>query len=94
MGKKGFTMLELLATIVILGLISAVAIPSVMRLINSSKGKSLESNKNTLAMAAESYTQTKSSILPKNIGEEVIIKAEDLKKTKLLKQYIKNADNK
>jgi len=92
--KKGFTMVELLATIVILGLISAIAIPSVMRLINSSKGKSLESNKNTLVMATESYMQSNTSKLPKNIGEEVILKVSDLKNSNFLKEDIKNADNK
>ncbi len=39
MNKKAFTLIELLAVIIILGLLMAIAIPSVTRYINNSRKK-------------------------------------------------------
>ena len=44
MKNKGFTLVELLAVIVILGVILAIAIPSITSLINSSKQSGFESH--------------------------------------------------
>ncbi|MDD2392349.1 MAG: prepilin-type N-terminal cleavage/methylation domain-containing protein, partial [Bacilli bacterium] len=40
MNKKGFTLIEALAVIIILALISVIAIPSVTRLIENTKRQS------------------------------------------------------
>ncbi len=90
--KKGFTLVELLAVIVILGIIMTVSIPAVSKWINRSKNESLESQKQTLLMAGEAYAQGNSKVLPKVIGETKIIKAEELKKANYLKEDIKDAD--
>lgn len=52
---NGFSLIELLAVIVILGLLMTFAIPNVSRLISKSKDENIDSNKKTLIMAAESY---------------------------------------
>ena len=53
MNKKGFTLVELLAVIVILAIILAIAIPSITSLINNSKKSSFESNVKMLAAGIE-----------------------------------------
>lgn len=53
LNSKGFTMVELLAVIVILGMIMAIAVPAVNHLISRSKSENIESHKKTLIMAAE-----------------------------------------
>ena len=63
--NKGFTMIELLAAIMILGVLMIFAIPNVSKLIKKSKDDTLEANQKTLYMAAKSYYQTNTNELPK-----------------------------
>ena len=90
MNKKGFTMIELLAAIVILGILSVLAIVGVSGLIEKSKEEDQRQQENTLKMAAESYYSSNRSELPKEIGKKKIISASDLKKSKYLKEDIKD----
>lgn len=53
MNKKGFTLVELLAVIVILAIILAIAIPSITSLIENSKKGSFESNVKMIAAGIE-----------------------------------------
>ena len=66
---KAFTLVELLGTIVIIGILSAVAISAVSKLISNARVYSSEANAKTMKMAAESYLQSNANLLPKNIGE-------------------------
>ena len=50
---KGFTLVELLAVIVILAIILVIAVPKVMDIINDSKKATLESTAKMIASAAE-----------------------------------------
>ena len=63
MNKKGFTLVELLAVVTILGIILVAAVPAVNRWIGRGKTESLESQKKTLVMATESYAQSNSKYL-------------------------------
>lgn len=89
--NKGFTMIELLAVIVILGILSIMAIVGVSSLIDRSKKEDAIQSEKTLKMAAESYYQTNQSELPKAIGEKRRIDATELKAKKYLKQSIKDS---
>ena len=71
--RYGFTLVELLAVVVILGIITMISIPAVSRWINRSREESIESQKNTLVMAAQSYSQGNYEILPKKIGQTTIV---------------------
>ena len=57
MNKKGFTLTELLAVIVILGLITIIATTSIMGALNNAKEKMLEDKKNNIITAAINYVQ-------------------------------------
>ena len=48
--KKGFTLVELLAVVVILGIIMTISLPAVSRWIDRGKKESDESQKKTLVM--------------------------------------------
>ena len=89
--KKGFTMVELLGVIVILGILSVVAITSVRGIINKSKKEQVKSQGKVLMMAAESYMQANKSELPKAIGEVSEVKASKLKSTRYLKNDLKDS---
>ena len=62
--KKGFTLVELIAVIVILGLIGTVVYPSIISIINNSKEKAYESQKRVIVKAAKEWGVKNSSKLP------------------------------
>lgn len=92
--RKGFTMVELLATVVILGILSVVAITSVSKLVTKSKETHDKQLKRTLVMAAKSYLETNSSKFPKEIGQGRRIYAFELKDKKYLKGDFNNSKGK
>ena len=94
MKKRGFTMVELLAAIVILGILSILAIVSVSRLIDKSKDEEQKQKQNILKMAAQAYMQDNPEKLPKLIGDSRDLTAQFLKNKKYLKEDIKNKENK
>ena len=90
--KVGFTLLELLSTIVILGILLVIGFSSVTRLIDKSKEEQLNHQKATLQMAAESYLQSNNGELPESIGESIEVKASFLRQTNYIKEDIYNAN--
>ena len=88
MNKKGFTMIELLATITILGILSIVAIGSVSYLIKNSKQNYYQSQRNNLISAAKSYYQANRSKLPKDIGTDKEVSYGDLKNSKYIGKLV------
>ena len=56
MNNKGFTLVELLAVIVVLAIISIITIPMIGNVIDESKKKALEVSANGLVEAANYFT--------------------------------------
>ena len=59
MKKNGFTLVELLAVIVILGVILVVAIPKILNVIDASKEDAIKSTAKMLATSAENEYATR-----------------------------------
>ena len=57
MKKNGFTLVELLVVIVILGIISTFALPNILKIAKAQKIKACESKLNSLESAAKLYLQ-------------------------------------
>lgn len=55
MNKKGFTLVELIGVVVILGLIALVAFPALLNQINDSKKQVSDSQKEIIISAAKNY---------------------------------------
>ena len=89
--KKGFTMIELLATVTILGILMTITIGYAMRLINKSKNDSMEQQAKLVTTAAESYFQAHREQLPRLVGQTTKIPISTLLETNYLKKEIKNA---
>lgn len=63
--RKGFTLVELLAVIVLLGIIGAIATPTINKIINSSKEKALIAAEKLIISAAKSWASINPKELPK-----------------------------
>ena len=62
--NKGFSLVELLAAIVIMGILTGIGIVSVTYLINKTEKEYYKAQESEIIMAAKSYTQDNRSFLP------------------------------
>ena len=84
MNRKGFTLLELLATIIILGLITVVVIGTALPLLNRGSNEYYKNQENMLVLAARDYFADHRSKLPKEIGETATVTLGELIKGKYI----------
>ncbi len=64
--KKGFTLVELLVVIVVLGLLATIVYPSVLGIINTGKKETLDSQKKIIVKAAKEWGVKNYAKLPDN----------------------------
>lgn len=76
--KKGFTLVELLAVIVILALVLAIAVPTISKLIETSQAEAYHSSEQLILKSAKLYAATNQSVLPQNIGDTTSVLLSDL----------------
>ena len=78
MNKKGFTMIELLAVITLLGILTIIAIPSVRTLIEKGKKNYYATQRNQVELAAKEYLKDNPKLLPGEIGGTTEVNLQDL----------------
>ena len=66
--NKGFTLVELLATVTILGILSVIAISSVSGLLEKGRTEHYKTIEKQMIQAAKSYVQLNRGALPKTTG--------------------------
>ena len=71
--RRGFTLVELLAVIVILGLILAIAVPRIISLVENSRINAHISNEEMVIRAARNYIGVNEEKLPFEVGETIEI---------------------
>ena len=76
---NGFTLVELLAVIILLGLISAIGIPTVKNITRDAKQKGYEKQVATVLESAENWGTENTELLPKVSGS-ILVKMDTLKK--------------
>lgn len=83
--KKGFTLVELLGVIVILGLIAMIAIPTINSALNSSREKAYNEQIKTIEDTAGTYMSKNSLKLPDQLeGNKCSIRISTLQQAGLL----------
>ena len=88
--NKGFSLVELLAVIVILGILAAVGLGVTSNLIDRANKDKMDSQKNIVTMSAQTYMQNNKNLVPKIIGESINVKISDLRSSNYLTEDIKN----
>lgn len=86
MNKKGFTLVEILAAIVILGVLMSVAIVSVSRILSNSKEGFYDNLEDQLILAAKSYYSDHRTLLSQSVGQTRKVTIETLIKNNYLKR--------
>ena len=89
--KKGFTLVELLAVIIILGLLTIIAIPSIIGILNNEKENISDSMKNIIINASSLYIEDNSGVYPKVNNNVYCIKLESLVNDNRLSKPLKDS---
>ncbi|MDD2181561.1 MAG: prepilin-type N-terminal cleavage/methylation domain-containing protein [Bacilli bacterium] len=71
--EKGFTLVEVLSIIVLLGLVALLAFPSVDKYLKSAKQEAYNTQVNNIALSAQNWGVDNKILLPKNDGETMEI---------------------
>ena len=92
--NKGFTFVEILAAVTILGILSVIAISGVSRILERSHNEYYKNQEKNLVLAAQSYMNNNKSKMPKVIGKKTKVTAKTLKEANYLKKDITEYDGK
>ena len=88
LNNKGFSLIEILAVVVIVAVVSTIGIVSVRRLIDNSKRHFYDTQEKQIVLAAQAYANDNKNILPKDIGGITRIKLQDLIDNNYIKEDI------
>ena len=90
--KKGYTLVELLGVMIILGLILLVSFPIIINQIKKSNEAISESTKLLIYNSAELYINDREDIYEKNAGVVYYIAIDDLIKENLISEDLSDLD--
>lgn len=69
MGRRGFTLIELMIVVVIIGLLASVAIPNFISMMGRAREASVKTNMHVMQTAAEDFAAVSSGRYPDNAAD-------------------------
>lgn len=78
MRNKGFTLIELMIVVVIIGILAAIAIPNFMRMRDRAREASTEANMHTVQLNAEEFSTLADGCYPQDLDVTVSDVLDDL----------------
>lgn len=82
--KKGFTLVELLAVILLVGILLLIAVPTIVKYLNRGKNSYYSSIEEEMKVAGVEYMETYRTLLPRNIGHVKTVTLEELEANKYI----------
>ncbi len=90
MNKKGFTLIELMAVIIVLGILAGTIIPVVTSVIKDAAEKAYNTNIDAIKTSAYDWALQNTKLLPKEDNESVVVYLNELKRNTTIATDIKN----
>ena len=72
MNRKGFTLVELMGVLVILGVLLIVTVPTITKTLNNTKENEIKEYEKTVCLAVKSYVEVKRFSYPKEVKFSVL----------------------
>ncbi len=92
--NKGFSMVELLAVVAILGILSTIGITAVSNILEKAHEEYYINQEKNLVLAAQSFMRSNQKRLPKVVGKKEKVTAKELREANYLKKDITRYDGK
>ena len=93
MNKKGFTLVELLAVITIIGILSLIAVPTIEKITKDNKEKIYQTQLNNIILSLKNWASENKEYLPNKEGEELTLTLGSLKSDGYIEYELKNPKN-
>ena len=94
MKKKGFTLVELLGVIILLGILSAIAVPTIAKTIKSSREKAYQDQLGIMEAGARNWVADHVSLLPEENGASIMVTLGELREGGYVDKDLKNPKTK
>ena len=88
--KKGFTLVELMAVIVVLGLLGGIVIPVVTNIVKDAADKAYNANIEAIKTSAYDWALKNTKLLPKENNASVVVYLNELKSNTTIAVDLKN----